>query len=95
MIKSYGDERYSKDLGKKIHRGQEGRILKGYTAGGSCYGYRNRYLRHQNEKGDHGENKVIAVEQEIIPEEAVVIVRIWEMRAEEFSYARIAKTFKA
>ncbi|MGA7851697.1 MAG: hypothetical protein WCA15_00130 [Candidatus Acidiferrales bacterium] len=28
LIKSYGDERYSKDLGKKIHRGQEGRILK-------------------------------------------------------------------
>ena len=35
LVKGYGDERYSKDLAKKIHRGQEGRIRKGYTAGGS------------------------------------------------------------
>jgi len=91
LIKSYGDERFSKDLAKKIHRGQKGRILKGYTAGGSCYGYRNRYLRDPNEKGDHGENKVIAVEQEIVSAEAAVIVRIMEMRAEGFSFAKIAK----
>jgi site-specific DNA recombinase len=95
LIKSYGDERYSKDLGKKIHRGQEGRILKGYTAGGTCYGYRNQYIRDPNEKGDHGEGKVIAVEQEIVPEESAVVVRIMEMRAAGFSFARIAKTLNA
>jgi site-specific DNA recombinase len=90
-IKSYGDERYSKDLAKKIHRGQEGQILKGYTAGGTCYGYRNKYLRDPHEKGEHGEAKVIAVEQEIVPAEAAVIVRIMELRAAGFSFARIAK----
>ena len=95
LIKSYGDERYSKDLGKKIHRGQEGRILKGYTAGGTCYGYRNKYIRDLNEKGDHGEGKVIAVEQEAVPEESAVVVRIMEMRAAGFSFARIAKTLNA
>jgi Recombinase len=42
-----------------------------------------------------GKPKIIGVEQEIVPEEAAVIVRIWEMQAEEFSYARIAKTLKA
>jgi DNA invertase Pin-like site-specific DNA recombinase len=95
LIKSYGDERYSKDLGKKIHRGQEGRILKGYTAGGTCYGYRNKYIKDPNEKGDHGEGKVIAVEQEIVPEESAVVMRIMEMRAAGFSFARIAKTLNA
>ncbi len=95
LIKSYGDERYSKDLGKKIHRGQEGRILQGYTAGGSCYGYKNKYVRHPSEKGDHGENRIIGVEQEIVPEEAAVITRIMEMRAAEFSFADIAKALKA
>jgi site-specific DNA recombinase len=95
LIKSYGDERYSKDLGKKIHRGQEGRILKGYTAGGTCYGYRNKYIRDPNEKGDHGAGRVIAVEQEIVPEESAVVVRIMEMRAAGFSFARIAKTLNA
>lgn len=91
LIKSYGDERYSKDLGKKIHRGQEGQILKGYTTGGTCYGYRNKYLRDPNAKGDHGEDKVIAVEQEIVPEEAAVIGRIMELRAAGTSFAGIAK----
>lgn len=31
---------YSKDLGAKTHRGQEGRVLKGKSAGGRSYGYR-------------------------------------------------------
>ena len=95
MFKSYGDERYSKDLAKKIHRGQEGRVLKGYTVGGSCYGYRNKYIRDPIEKGDHGDNKVIGVEQEIVPEEAAVVVRIMDMRAAGYSFAKIAKTLKA
>jgi site-specific DNA recombinase len=95
LIKSYSDERHSKDLGKKVHRGQEGRILKGYTAGGTCFGYKNKYLREPNEKGDHGEGKVIAVEQEIVPEEKAVVVRIMEMRAAGFSFASIAKTLNA
>lgn len=95
LIKSYGDERHSKDLGKKVHRGQEGRILKGYTAGGTCFAYMNKYLRDPNEKGDHGEGKVIAVEQEIVPEQAAVIVRIMEMRAAGLSFARIAKILNA
>ena len=95
LVKGYGDERQVKDLGKKIHRGQEGRILEGYTAGGSCYGYKNKYLRDPNQKGEHGENKVIAAEPEVVPEEAAVIVRIMEMRAAEFSFAQIAEMLNA
>jgi DNA invertase Pin-like site-specific DNA recombinase len=49
LFKGYGDERYSRDLAKKIHRGQEGCIRKGYTAGGSYYGYKNKYLRDPNQ----------------------------------------------
>jgi site-specific DNA recombinase len=95
LVKGYGDERYSKDLAKKIHRGQEGCILKGYTAGGSCYGYKNKYLRDPNQKGDHGEARVIGVEQEKVPEQAAVVVRIMEMRASGFSFSKIAKTLNA
>jgi DNA invertase Pin-like site-specific DNA recombinase len=95
LVKGYGDERYSKDLGKKIHRGQEGKIRKGYTAGASCYGYKNVYLRDPNQRGMHGEDKVIAVKQQIIPEHAEIILRIMEMRASGLSFARIAKTLKA
>jgi site-specific DNA recombinase len=33
------DSLYVKELGKKTHRGLEGRFLKGLSAGGPCYGY--------------------------------------------------------
>ncbi len=95
LVKGYGDERYSKDMARKIHRGQEGRIRKGYTAGGSIYGYKNKYLRDPNQKGTHGEARVIGVEQEIIPEQAAVVVRIMEMRAAGSSFSDISKTLNA
>ena len=91
LVKGYGDERYSKDLGKKIHRGQEGKIRKGYTSGASCYGYKNTYIRDADQKGIHSEQKVVAVKQQIVSEQAEIIVRIMEMRASGLSFARIAK----
>ena len=95
LFKGYGDERYSRDLAKKIHRGQEGCIRKGYTAGSSCFGYKNKYLRDPSQKGDHGEARVIGVEQEKVPEQAAVVVRMMEMRASGFSFSKIAKTLNA
>ena len=95
LVKGYGDERYSKDLGKKIHRGQEGKIRKGYTSGASCYGYKNTYIRDSNQKGIHGEDKVVAVKQQIVSEHSEIIVRIMEMRASGLSFASIAKILKA
>ena len=35
------DEQFLVGLSEKVHRGQEGRILRGQVAGGRCYGYRN------------------------------------------------------
>jgi site-specific DNA recombinase len=95
LVKGYGDERYSKDLGKKIHRGQEGKIRKGYTSGASCYGYKNTYIKDASQKGIHGEDKVVAVKQQIVTAHAQIIVRIMEMRASGLSFARIAKILKA
>lgn len=92
LVKGYGDERYVKDLGKKIHRGQEGRVLKGYTAASRCYGYRNVNIEDANRKGEHGRPFVIGVRQEIIREEAEVVMRIMEMRAAGTSFGRIART---
>lgn len=94
MVKGYGDERYSKDLAKKVHRGQEGCIRKGYTAGGTCFGYKNRYLTDPTVK-ERGQDRVVGVEQEIVPEQAAVVVRIMEMRAAGMSFPQIAKTLNA
>ena len=95
LVKSYGDERYVKDLGKKIHRGQEGRVRNGYIAGSRCYGYRNVVIWDEDRKGIHGKAAVRGVKQEIFLEEAEVVKQIWEMRASELSYGRIAKNLKA
>ena len=94
LVKSYGDERYVKDLGKKIHRGQEGRVRNGYIAGSRCYGYRNVVIWDETRKGIHGKAAVRGVKQEIFPEEAEVVKQICEMRASELSYGRIAKNLK-
>ena len=94
MVKGYGDERYSKDLAKKVHRGQEGCIRKGYTAGGTCYGYKNKYLTDPTVK-ERGQDRVVGVEQEIVPEQAAVVVRIMEMRAAGLSFSQIAKALNA
>jgi site-specific DNA recombinase len=94
MVKGYGDERYSKDLAKKVHRGQEGCIRKGYTAGGTCYGYKNKYLTDPTVK-ERGQDRVVGVEQEIVPEQAAVVARIMGMRGACLSFSQIAKTLNA
>jgi hypothetical protein len=35
------DEQFLVGLADKVHRGQEGRVLKGFNPGGKCYGYIN------------------------------------------------------
>lgn len=61
---------YLKDLAQKTHRGLEGRIAAGKSAGGLCYGYRvKRELR--------ADGSVTTGEREIVPEEAEIIRRIF------------------
>jgi site-specific DNA recombinase len=79
LFKGYSDERMPKDLGNKIHRGQEGRVLNGYVAGNSCYGLKNVAISDDSRKGSFGKPALIGVKQEIIPEQAGVILRIMEM----------------
>jgi len=95
LIKGYGDERYIKDLGEKVRRGQSGCVLKGYLPGGKTYGYRNVNIEDPSRKGDHGHAAVIGVIQEIIPEEQTVLVRMGEMYGAGASYKTIARTFNA
>ena len=76
------DSLFIKELAKKTHRGLEGRALKGLCTGGRCYGYNN--IR----EGD-------AVRQQINAAEAVIVRRIFELAANDFSLKTIAKTLNA
>lgn len=89
------DEQYVFGLRDKVHRGQEGRVRKGYVPGGKCYGYRNVPVEDPTRRGDYGRPAVIGVYQEVIPEEAAVIRRIFEMYAAGASYADVAKALNA
>jgi DNA invertase Pin-like site-specific DNA recombinase len=89
------DEQYLVGLAEKVHRGQEGRVLKGLVAGGRCYGYKNVPLEDFSRLGEYGRPAIIGVRQEIIPEEARVILRMFEMCAEGRSLATTAKEFNS
>ena len=76
--KAQRDQEYSKSLGKKVQRGRRGRFLAGFNPGGYCYGYVNVPVEDPTKKGDYGRPLVIGVMQQIVPEEAAVLVRIFE-----------------
>lgn len=89
------DEQYVLGLRDKVHRGQHGRVLNGYIAGGKCYGYDNIPIEDPTRRGEYGRLAVIGVIRKKNPEQAAVVVRIFEMYAAGYSYARIAKTLNA
>jgi site-specific DNA recombinase len=72
------DGLYVKELGKKTHRGLEGRFLKGLSAGGRCYGYDTVQV-------DRG-----GVRWAPNQAEAGVVREIFEWSAAGFSLKRIA-----
>jgi site-specific DNA recombinase len=89
------DEQFLIQLGSKVRRGQEGRILRGLNAGGSCYGYRNVPIEDHSRRGEHGRPAVIGVRFEIDEAQAVVIRWIFDWYGNGDSLATIAKRLNA
>jgi site-specific DNA recombinase len=85
------DEQYLTDLAKKVHRGQEGRALHGYTTGGRVYGYRNVPIEDNSRVGKYGRFYVLGVKLEIIGEQAAIVVRLFSMYADGMGQGAIAK----
>jgi DNA invertase Pin-like site-specific DNA recombinase len=85
------DEQYLVGLRDKVHRGQEGRVLNGYHPGGKCYGYQNVPELDPTRKSDYGRVAVTGVKLAIIEEQAAIVRRIFEMYADGYGLARIAK----
>ncbi|MEM0909428.1 MAG: recombinase family protein [Pseudomonadota bacterium] len=75
---------FLKDLAIKVHRGLSGRIEKGKSGGGLCYGY-----QVVKELGADGE--LIKGEREIVKEEAEVIRHIFQEYVTGTSPKKIAK----
>ncbi|GAB2707782.1 recombinase family protein [Aliiglaciecola aliphaticivorans] len=75
---------FLKDLAIKVHRGLSGRVEKGKSGGGLCYGY-----RVVKEIGTNGE--LIKGEREIIEEEAEVVRHIFSEYTAGVAPTKIAK----
>src|ERR1700756_1491089 len=89
------DEQFLIQLGSKVRRGQEGRILHGLNPGGACYGYRNVPIEDHSRRGEHGRTAVIGVRFEIDEAQAVVIRWIFDWYGNGDSLATIAKRWNA
>jgi site-specific DNA recombinase len=86
------DEQFLVGLADKVHRGQEGRVLKGLNPGGKCYGYINVPIEDPSRQGKYGRPAVAGVMLKIHPEQSQVVHRIFQMYANGFGLAMISKT---
>lgn len=84
MITLHGmvDSLYIRELGKKTHRGIEGRVLAGFSGGGRHYGYRSRPV-YGNKVDRYGSKETIGYVLEIAPKEAETVVRIFKLFGEK------------
>jgi DNA invertase Pin-like site-specific DNA recombinase len=89
------DEQALVGLAQKVHRGQEGRVRKGFNPGGRLFGYQNVPIENANRPGKYGRPAVDAVKQVIIPEQAEVVRRIFTMSSNGIGLSGIAKTLNA
>nr|WP_292989713.1 recombinase family protein [Nitrosomonas sp.] len=74
---------FLKDLAAKTHRGLSGRVEKGKSGGGLCYGY--RVIKQMDSNGE-----AIRGDREIIEEEAEIIRQIFRDYAAGISPKKIA-----
>jgi site-specific DNA recombinase len=84
------DEQSSFGTAEKVHRGQMGRVLRGYISSCSPYAYKYVPIESSTRKGLYNRMAIEAVELQIIPEEADVVVRIFELYASGFGHRAIA-----
>ncbi len=70
------DEQFLVGLADKVHRGQEGQVLKGLNPGGKCFGYRNVPIEDPSRQGKYGRPALAGVRLELHNEQAAVVLRV-------------------
>jgi DNA invertase Pin-like site-specific DNA recombinase len=79
---------FLKDLAQKTKRGQIGKVREGFAAGNTSYGYR---VKKEYDK----EGEVIRGLREIVPEEAKIVIRIFEEYAGGLNGRQITRKLNA
>jgi len=83
------DSLYVREMAKKIRRGQQGQLARGFATGGVTYGYRTIRIPDPNRPDD-----VVGYRVEIEPREAAYIRQIYEWFAEGLSLSTIIAKLK-
>ena len=94
-FKGLMDEAYIDDLSEDVHRGQEGKFLKGYWVGGRVYGYALVPVLSEHERDPYGNKKQVATMLKIDPVQAKIVREIFERFASGASPGAIAADLNA
>lgn len=88
IMKGMFDQMYIKDLAHKTHRGLEGQFERGFSTGGSIYGYRTMPVYDES---NPSKKAAIGHKFEIVESEAEVIRMIFERYADGYTPRSIAQ----
>ncbi len=89
-VKGLMNEMYLDDLKAKTHRGQEGKALRGFWAGGKPYGYKLVRVKDPVRRDAYGEPLVIGTNLQIDPDTSAVVIEIFRRYADGWSPRAIA-----
>jgi site-specific DNA recombinase len=90
------DSLYLREMSKKVKRGLVGQLERGFATGSSTYGYRTLPVLDPSGKKDaHGRPAVLGNRIEIDPDEARVVVQIFEWYASGLGTLRIVERLHA
>ncbi len=84
------DEASNERLAHRVKRGHEGARLKGYSAGGFCYGYRTRPVLEAGREQAYSRADFSGYAFTIFEPEAAVVIRIFDLYADGMSTWAIA-----
>ena len=90
-FKGLMDEAYIDELSEDVHRGQEGKFLKGFWVGGRVYGYKLEPVLSAHERDPYGNPKRVATVLKIDPVQAKIVKEIFERFAKGASPQVIAE----
>jgi DNA invertase Pin-like site-specific DNA recombinase len=95
MLTVYGmsDEQQIERMRTKVHSGQKGRVLQGFSSGSRCLGYRSVVETNPDMPFATTRAGMAGVKWEIIEEEASVIRRIFDLFGEGYSIYQIVCAF--
>ncbi|MGO9589036.1 MAG: recombinase family protein [Candidatus Acidiferrales bacterium] len=89
------DSLYIRELGKKTHRGLEGRVLNQLHHGGRIFGYRSVPIEDPERRDQYGRPTIAGARLQVDDEQAKIIRRIFSLYANGLSIKGVTKKLNA